>query len=209
MQSPPRADPPYVPIRSSAWPTRRSPRWLLLAVAVLVVAGVLVALAHKPSQAQRASDLRGFLNDMNTDIESCAGGVGESLIALQGIENGSSDQASDAVGVATYGASNCSPANSMPIDDLIQYQVTESLASFNLGRVVTGLATWADPDAINVQTDVVHVLQAGTPGAKNSANAALQRALRTLDAQRSAVDAIIEHASTSLSAHTSPPRLPG
>jgi hypothetical protein len=209
VQSPPRADPPYVPIRSSAWPARRSPRWLLLAVAVLVVAGVLVALVHKPSQAERASDLRGFLNDMNTDIESCAGGVGESLTALRGIENGSSNQVSDAVGVATYGASNCSPANSMPIDDLIQYQVTESLASFNLSRVVTGLATWADPDAINVQNDVVNVLQAGTPAAKSSANAALQRALRTLDAQRSDIDAIIEHASTSVSAHASPPHLPG
>lgn len=209
MQSPPRADPPYVPIRRTAWATRRSPRWLLLAVAVLIVAAVLVALAHKPSQGQRAADLRGFVHDVTGDIQSCAGGVGESLTALQGIENGSSNQVPDAIGVATYGASNCSPANSMQIDDLIQYQVTESLSSFKLGRVVTGLATWADPDAINVQTDVVHVLQAGTPAARNSASAALQRALRTLDAQRSAVDAIIEHAGSTLSAQVSPPHLPG
>lgn len=209
MQSPPRADPPYVPIRRSAWPTRRSPRWLVLAGAVLVVAGVLVALAHKPSQSERASDLRGFVHDVNSDIESCAGGVGESLTALKGIENGSSNQVSDAISVATYGASNCSPANSMQIDDLIQYQVTESLSSFSLGRVVTGLATWADPDAINVQTDIADVLRAGTPAARNSANAALQQALRTLDARRSAVDAMIEHASSTLSAHVSPPHLPG
>lgn len=209
MQSPPRADPPYVPIRRTGWATRRSPRWLLPAAAVLVVAAVLVALAHKPSQPERASDLRGFLHDMTTDIESCAGGVGESLTGLHGIKAGSSNQVSAAIGVATYGASNCSPANSMQIDDLIQYQVTESLASFNLGRVVTGLATWADPDAINVQTDVARVLQAGTPASRNSANATLQRDLRTLDAQRSSIDAIIEHASASLSARASPPHLPG
>jgi hypothetical protein len=209
MQSPPRTDPPYVPIRRTAWATRRSPRWLLVALAVLAVAAVLVGLAHKPSAAQRGSDLRGFLHDMTTDIESCAGGVGESLTGLQGIENGSSNQVSAAISIATYGASNCSPANSMQIDDLIQYQVTESLSSFNLGRVVTGLATWADPDAINVQTDVARVLQASTPAARNSANAALQQARQTLDAQRSSVDAIIEHASNALSAHAAPPRLPG
>jgi hypothetical protein len=209
VQSPPQTDPPYVPIRRSAWPTRRSPRWLLIAGAVLVVAAVLVALVHKPSQAERASDLRGFLSDMTSDIESCAGGVGESLTALQGIENGSSNQVSDAIGVATDGASNCSPANSMEIDDLISYQVTESLASFNLGRVVTGLVTWADPDAINVQNDVAGVLSASTTAAKSRATTALQKALRTLNAQRATVDAIIENASRSLSADASPPHLPG
>jgi hypothetical protein len=78
----PVTDPPYVPIRHSGWATRRTPRWVLLAIAVLVVGAVLVALAHKPSHAQRASDLRGFLTDVNTDIESCAGGVGESLSAM-------------------------------------------------------------------------------------------------------------------------------
>jgi len=164
---------------------------------------------HKPSQAERASDLRGFVSDMNADIESCAGGVSESLTALQGIENGSSNQVSDAIGVATYGASNCSPANSMEIDDLISYQVTESLSSFNLGRVVTGLVTWANPDAINVQNDVAGVLQARSPVAKAKATATLQKALRTLNAQRATVDAIIRHASTSLSANVSPPHLPG
>jgi hypothetical protein len=182
---------------------------VFIGLAVLVVAGVLVALVHKPSQAERASDLRGFVSDMTSDIESCAGGVGESLTGLQGIEDGSSNQVSDAILVATDGASNCSPANSMEIDDLIQYQVTESLASFNLGRVVTGLTTWANPDAINAQNDVAGVLEARTAAAKATATATLQKALRILNAQRATVDAIIGHASTSLSANVSPPHLPG
>lgn len=209
MQSPPRTDPPYVPIRRTAWPTRRSPRWVLLGLALLVVAAVLVALVHKPSQSERASDLHGFLQDMTSDIESCAGGVSESLTGLQGIESGSSNDVSDAIGVATYGASNCSPANSMEIDDLISYQVTESLSSFNLGRVVTGLATWADPDAINVQNDVAGVLQARSPAAKATATTALHQAQRVLDTERATLDAIISRASAALSAHAAPPRLPG
>ena len=209
MQSPPRADPPYVPIRHTAWATRRSPRLAFVALAVLLAIAVAVALVHRPSSSQRASDLRGFLHDMTTDIQSCAGGVSESLTGLQGIESGTSHQVADAIGVATYGASNCSPANSTVIEDLISYQVTESLASFRLARVVDGLATWADPDAVNVQTDVARALAARTPLAKTQATAALHQALQTLDAQRAAVDAVLEHAITSLSAHAAPPRLPG
>src|SRR5258708_16361204 len=83
---------------------------------------------------------------MTTGIESCAGGVGESLTALQGIESGSSHQVADAIGVASYGASNCTLASSQPLDDLASYQVTESLARFHLAHAVDGIVSWADPD---------------------------------------------------------------
>jgi len=182
------------------------------AAAVLLVIAVLVALAHRPSQAERASDLRGFLHDMTTDIQSCAGGVGESLTALRQLGPLPSRNASevrDTISIATYGASNCSPANSMPIDDLDQYQVTESLASFRLDRAVTGLVNWAAPDAIDVQTDVIAVLRASDAQARSTAMAALQRDISKLDAQRAAVDSIVERAIRSLSADAAPPRLPG
>ena len=39
--------------------------------------GVAVALVHKPSTAERASDMRGFLHDVTYNIESCAAGVRE------------------------------------------------------------------------------------------------------------------------------------
>ena len=209
MQSPPRTNPPYVPIRRTAWPTRRSPRLVFAAIAALLVIGAGVGLVHRPSTGERAADLRGFLTDMTTDIQSCAGGVGESLTALQGIESGSSHQVADAIGVATDGATNCTLAYSMQIDDLSSYQVTESLASFHLASVVEGLVNWADPDAANVQTDVARVLAARTPQAKSKANASLQAALRTMNAQRAAVDAVLQHVITSLSLHASPPKLPG
>jgi len=209
VQSLPRTDPPYVPIRRTAWPTRRTPWLIFAAAAVLLVIAAGVALVHRPSQAERASDLRGFLHDMTTGIESCAGGVGESLTALQGIESGSSHQVADAIGVASYGASNCTLASSQPLDDLASYQVTESLASFHLASAVDGLVTWADPDAVNVQNDVASVLAARTPLARSKAAAALHQALRTLDAQRAAVDSVLQRAIRSLSAHAAPPRLPG
>src|SRR2546421_4812332 len=114
MQTPARADPPpYVPIRRSAWPVRRTPRWWFAAGLALAVAGVLVGIAVHPSRAQRATDLNGFLTDMKADIQSCAGGVRDSLTALRAIEAGTSHDVGTAAGIATHGSANCSPANNM------------------------------------------------------------------------------------------------
>lgn len=208
MQSPPRADPPYVPIRHTAWPVRRTPRWLLAAGAAVVVVGVLVGLAVHPSKAQRAADLNGFLADMKTDIQSCAGGVRESLIALHAINAGTEHDVGTAVGIATYGAKNCSPANSMPMDDLVGYQVHESLSSFRLDRVSNGLLTWAFPYAQRVQNDVAAVLQA-QGAARVTATTKLNSDLKVLDAQRAYVDRIMMAAIKATGASGRPPPLPG
>jgi hypothetical protein len=191
---------------------RRTPRWVLLAVAALVLVGVAVSLVHKPSQAQRASDLHGFLQEVNADIESCAGGVGESLTALRLVESGQAGTASDVrdgISVAQQGSANCSPANNEEIDNLESYQVPQSLDSFGLIGAVSGLVTWAAPDAQRVQDDVAAVLGATTSQAKSQAQAALNRDLAVLDAQRAKVDAPISKAITALAMKAAPPRLPG
>ena len=209
MQSPTRADPGYVPIRATRWPARRTPRALSAAGVVLLAIAVAVALAHRPTPGQRAADLRGFLAAMNADIESCAGGVGESLTALRAIESGGSHDRATAISIAGIGASNCSPANNELIDDLEGYEVPESLASYHLQRAVAGLVTWAAPDAEQVQADVARVLAAGSPRAAQQAETALRQALGKLDAQRSATDAVMESAVRSLAVRAAPPRLPG
>ena len=208
VNGPTRTDPPYVPIRHTAWPTRRSPRLLVLAAVGLVAAAVLVGLVHRPSQAQRATDLRAFVSDLTADIQSCAGGVGESEFALSQVQSGVSHDVATAVNIAQTGAANCSPANNELLDDLEEYQVTESLASFRLNRAVSGLVTWAAPDAQQVQTDVAHVLTAPDQLARQQDLASLRHDRATLAAQRAKVDSIIESASRSLSAQVAPPRLP-
>ena len=208
MQSPPRADPPYVPLRHSGWPTHRSPRWLLLAGLVVVVCVVLVGIAIRPTRAQRAADMNGFLRDMTTDIQSCAGGVRDSLTAMREIESGASHDLRTAIGIAAYGASNCSPANNQLLDDLVQYQVGESLAAFRLDRAVNGLVTWAFPDAQRVQTDIAVVLRSSGAD-RAAATAKLRRDLRTLDGQRSYVYRIMMAAKTATAATGTLPALPG
>jgi hypothetical protein len=206
-----RPEPPYVPIRTNRWPVRRTPKWAFGVGVVVIVGVVLVSLVHKPSTAERASDMRGFLTSVNTDIESCAGGVGESLNALHLVQTGqnTSKDVSDAVSVAQQGVANCSPANNEQIDDLENYQVPESLDSFQLVGVVTGLVNWAAPDAQNVMNDVANVLQAKTPAARASAQSALAQAVKKLDSQRAAVDSVMNHAIKSLAMKASPPTLPG
>src|SRR6202021_3508540 len=119
-------------------------------------------LPHHPSPSQRATDLRGAVQTMNAGIESCAGGVSESLTALHAIQTGTSHDVKTAVGIASPGAENCSPANSIPMDDLVQYQPPESLASFHLDQTVNDLITWGFPDAQRVQADGARLLTATT-----------------------------------------------
>jgi hypothetical protein len=184
------------------------PRWLVAGLLAVVLGAVLTGIAIHPSRSQRATDVNGFLTDMKTGIESCAGGVRDSLKVLRAIESGASHDMSTAIRVATNGASNCSPANSMPLDDLATYQVQESLSSFHLDRAVNGLVTWAFPDAQRVMDDVAAVLR-GRGAARAAATASLQHALRVLDAQRSYVDKIMMTAVNATRATGRPPTLPG
>jgi hypothetical protein len=197
------------PRRLSGWPVLRTPRWMLAGAGVLVVGMTLVAIPHHPSTSERAADLRGVVQEMNADIESCAGGVSESLTALQEIQSGASHDTKTAVSIAVTGAANCSPANSMPMDDLVQYQVPESLFSFHLDTTVNDLVTWGFPDAQRVQTDVATLLLARSPSAARLATAQLHRDQRVLDAERATIDGMIDTASKSLSADVAPPGLPG
>ena len=197
-----------IPTRRSGWPVLRTPRWMLAGALVLVAGLTLAAIPHHPSTSQRAADLRGVVQTMNTGIESCAGGVSESLTALQQIQSGASHDTKTAVSIATLGAANCSPANSMPMDDLVQYQPPESLASFHMDQTVNDVVTWGFPDAQRVQADVATLLTASTPAATRAATAALARDQRVLDAERAVIDGMINTASKSLSAGVAPPSLP-
>ncbi len=192
----------------SGWPVLRTPKWMIAAAVVLVAGLVLAAIPHQPSTAERAADLRGVVNDVTTDIESCAGGVTDSLTALQAIESGTSHDVKTAVLIANTAAANCSPANNMQMDDLVQYQVPESLDSFHLDVAVNDLVTWGFPLAQRVQIDVATLVAAKTPAEVDAASAQLRRDQQALNAERAQIDKLFIAASTALSAHVPPPSLP-
>lgn len=212
MDAPTRTDPPYVPIRTSGWsPHYKVPGWLLLAGALIVVGIVLVALVHKPSHTQQAGDLKGFLSDVNADIESCAGGARESLQALHQVNAGanSASNVQDTIKIARYGATNCSPANNELLDDLTQYQVTESLAGYHLDTAVNDVLTWAFPYAQRVQNDVANQLGARDAAKRQQYAAALRRDTNDLNRVRARIDTILLNAIHATGARATPPNLPG
>ena len=199
---------PRAVYRPNGWPVLRTPRWMLAAAAVLVAGLVLVAIPHRPSATQRAVDLRGMVHDLTIDIESCAGGVTDSLTALEAFESGTSHDVKTGVTVANTATANCSPGNNMQMEDLVQYQVPESLASFHLDAAVNDLVTWAFPLAQRVQSDVASRLAATTQADIESTSAQLRRDEQAMDKQRGRIDQLFASASTALSALVPPPSLP-
>jgi hypothetical protein len=207
MTSPTQTEPPFVPLRHSGWATRRTPLWLFAVLAVAVIGIVLVSLSHKPSQSQRASDLAGYFSDVKGGIGSCAAGLSNSESAYGQLLSGKEALSKNAESVFTYGSSNCTLASNEALSDFANYQVTESLASFNLDTADNDVVTWSF-DSTAVQTDMLAVLKATTPAARTSAQATLNGDLATLDKQRAAVDAIWAAAKKSTGATAAFPGLP-
>lgn len=196
------------PANRAAWPVLRTPKWLLAGIALLAGLAIAVAWPTHPSAAQRAADLRAMVHDVTVDIESCAGGVTDTMTALRAIQAGTSTDVATAQNIASTAVNNCSPANNMQLDDLTQYQPTESLASFHLDTAVQDMVTWAFPLAQRVQADAGK-LMAAHGAAAVAANAQLGKDQRAMDAERAVIYKLFDTASTALSAHVVPPPLPG
>jgi hypothetical protein len=196
--------PPVVPLRHSGWPARRMPMWTLLIAVVLLIGVFLVSLARKPSNAQQVSDFNSYLRDMNTAVESCAGGVTESRQALDSVTPSS---LKTALNLVSYDAANCSPANNEPLQDLTQYQVTESLAKFDLADCANDYITWSF-DAARVQLDMLAILKADTPAAHSAAEQTMRHDLTPMDAERAKINAILHAAEHTLADPTPLPHLP-
>ena len=185
MTTPTQTEPPFVPLRRSGWATRRTPLWVFGAIAVLVIGGFLVALSVRPSQSQRASDLRGYFGDVSTGVGSCAAALRDSMTSYQAVAGGDSAELGTAKSIVGYGVSNCEVASNESLSDFANYQVTESLDSLHLAAADNDVITWAF-DATTYQQDMLAALKAPTA----TARAALGPALAALNAERATIDGI-------------------
>ena len=207
MTSPMKTQPPFIPLRRSGWATRRTPLWVFAVLAVAAAGVFLVSLSHKPSQSQRASDLAAYFNDAKGGIGSCAAGLHDSENAYGQVLGGDTADAKTARAILIYGANNCTLASNEALTDFAGYQVTESLASYNLDTADNEVITWSF-DSTAVQQDMTAVLGAATPAARATAQATLTGAIAKLDAQRAALDAIWNSAKTAAGASAAIPSLP-
>ena len=190
---------------------------MLAAIGLFLAGMTLAAWPTHPSTAQRAADLRGMVHDLTTDIQSCAGGVTDSMAALHAATSGGTAGAAS-VGAASVGTaesivttavSNCSPVNNTQLEDLIEYPTPESLSSYHLTAAVQDMWTWATPLAQRVQSDAGALITARGPVAVARAAGALRADQRALDAERTTIDKLFTTASRSLAAGVAPPPLPG
>ena len=207
MTTPTQTQPPFIPLRRSGWATRRTPLWVFAFIAVAAAGVFLVSLSHKPSPSQRASDLAAYFADVKGGIGSCAAGLRDSENAYGQVLGGDTADAKTARAIFTYGANNCTLASNQALTDFAGYQVTESLASYNLDTADNDVITWSF-DSTAVQQDMTAVLGAATPAARSSAQATLKAGLAKLDAQRAAVDAIWTSAKKAAGATAAIPALP-
>jgi hypothetical protein len=207
MTTPTQTQPPFIPLRRSGWATRRTPLWVFAVLAVAAAGVFLVSLSHKPSSSQRASDLTAYFADVKSGIGSCAAGLHDSENAYGQVLGGDTANAKTARAIFTYGANNCTLASNESLTDFAGYQVTESLASYNLDTADNGVITWSF-DSTAVQQDMTAVLGAATPSARSSAQATLQAATAKLDAQRAGLDAIWNAAKKAAGATAAIPSLP-
>jgi len=206
MTAPMQTEPPFVPLRHKRWATRRTPWWVFGVLAVLVIGGVLVSLAQKPTPSQRASDLTGYFSDALGGIGSCAASVRESVSAYDKVLAGDTAHLSTAEAIEAYGQGNCTVMGNEPLSDFANYQVTESLSSLNLDTADNDIITWAF-DGVQYQADMNKVLKAGTPAARAAAEVAVAKDLRMLNAEKARIDAIWNAAKTSTGSTTALPNL--
>jgi hypothetical protein len=189
MTAPTQTEPPFIPLRHSGWATKRTPLWVFGALVVVAIAGFLVALSVRPSQSERATDLRGYFGDVSTGVGSCAAGLRDSMTSYQAVMGGDAVELGTAKSIAAYGASNCQVATNESLSDFDNYQVSESLDSLNLDTADNDVITWAF-DATAYQQDLLAVLAASNAPARAKAEAPVTSALATLNAERGTVDAI-------------------
>jgi hypothetical protein len=206
VTTPTQTEPPFVPLRRSGWATKRTPLWVFGALVVIAIAGFLVALSVRPSQSQRATDLRGYFGDVTTGVGSCAAGLRDSMTSYEAVMRGTAGELATAKSIAAYGASNCQVATNESLSDFANYQVSESLDSLHLVAADNDVLTWAF-DATAYQQDLLAVLAASNGPARAKAQALVNPALATLNAERATIDGIWNAAKKSTGDATPLPNL--
>jgi hypothetical protein len=206
VTAPTQTEPPFVPLRRSGWATRRTPLWVFGALVVVAIAGFLVALSVRPSQSQRATDLRGYFGDVSAGVGSCAAGLRDSMTSYRAVMGGDAPELGTATSIVAYGASNCQVATNESLSDFYNYQVSESLDALHLAAADNDVISWAF-DATAYQQDLLAVLAAPNGPARAKAQTLVNPALATLNAERATIDGIWNAAKKSTGDATPLPNL--
>jgi hypothetical protein len=132
---------------------------VVLMLTAVVALSVASDLLHSANDAGRLSDLRSYYTAEESGIASCAGGVHDSLVALQAILAGTSSQRATAENLASLGTQACTPALNDVLFDAVTTAPPRSLAGYGMAQAAEDLYEWAFPRATVAETALYTLLR--------------------------------------------------
>jgi hypothetical protein len=136
----------------------RRGHYVLLGVAAVVLASVATDIGHRASTSDRASDLRGLVNEVKSDLASCNASVRDSFSAYSEVVRGRPDERSAAEGIVNGDEPNCTPVANSDLYDLATLETPGTLRSFGVQAATVNLSSWAFPDAAATISDLGQLL---------------------------------------------------
>lgn len=136
----------------------RRGHYALLGVAAVVLASVAVDIGHRATTSDRASDLRGFVNQVKSDLASCNASVRDSFAAYTEVVSGRPDERKAAEGIVSGDEPNCTPVANSDLYDLATLEAPGTLRSFGVQTATGNLSSWAFPDAAATIADLGQLL---------------------------------------------------
>lgn len=108
---------------------------------------------RKANVNDRAAQFKALQTEVWTDVQSCNAALSDSLTAVTEILNGSSKDLATAYSIVTQDEPNCSPVGNSDLLDLASINVPNLLRNYNVQPAITGLYTWAFPQAAYIILD--------------------------------------------------------
>lgn len=181
----------------------RPRRWsLLVAVGIALVVSIsaVTDLVQRASSAGRLSDLRSYYAAEEGGVASCAGGLRDSLVALQAVLSGDSSERGTAESIASLGAQACMPLTDEDLFDMDTSAPPRSLAGYGVATAGDDVYAWAYPGAAAAQTDLLRLLRDhGSSG--GAAAQALDRRLVALRRSGQQIERLFDTAAARLHGH--------
>ena len=168
-------------------------RPVLIALSVLVAVAVATDVVRPSTAAGRAVDLKTFIAAEQNGVSSCAGGLHDSLTALDALLTGASQDYSTGAAISTSGAQACSPTSNGDLFDMATSVPPRTLDGYGLADANIRLYSWAYPLAARVSGDITAMISHHAPLA-SSQGRSLVRDLAALRAQGQLVQGMFDAA---------------
>lgn len=133
-------------------------RWVVAGVVAVVGASLALDFGHSANRADRGSDLKALVSQVNTDVASCNSSVADSFTAYREVIGGRADERSAAEKIAADDEQYCTPVGNTDLYDLATLEVPGTLKAYNLQAALGQVVSWAYPNGAAAIDDIGRML---------------------------------------------------